>query len=192
MAFLNFQPEFPPFTGKYYVVWAIKMGTMLQAHDVRDYVQFGFLGPKNEAEEQALSNTEREQWKKYKKKNAQVQQLIQHKVDRAMFQKIMIMSLAQVLWDTLATNYTGTTKVNIVKLQNTRRDFESLQIKEKAKDLTSMTVDEVMGSLLLHEARIDRNKDSTLETALNSQVYISREKGRGKGLSGRNGGQRDG
>jgi len=40
------------------------------------------------------------------------------------------MSSAKVTWDTLATNYTSKSKVNIVKLQNTRRDFEGLQMKE--------------------------------------------------------------
>ena len=130
----------------------------------------------------------------------------------------MITFSAKVAWNTLATNYIGMAKVNIVKLQNTRRDFESLQMKERedidsfmnrvitvvnqlkiygddikdqkvvekvlrslstkfdvvvatieeAKDLASLTVDEIMGSLLLHEARIDRNKDSTLETTFKS------------------------
>ena len=68
---------FPPFTGKEYDVWAINMTTTLQAHDVWDYVKLGFSEPMNEEEEQALSNIERDQWKKDKKKNAQVLQLIQ-------------------------------------------------------------------------------------------------------------------
>ena len=54
-------------------------------------------------------------------------------------------------------------------------------VMEEAKDLEKLIVDELMGSLLSHEARIDRNKDSTLEIAFKIQVYISR--GRGKGLS---------
>jgi len=57
-------------------------------------------------------------------------QLIQQGVDLAVFQKIMTTSSAKVAWDTLATNYKGMAKFNIVKLQNTRRDFESLQMKE--------------------------------------------------------------
>ena len=60
MTFSNFQLQFPPFTGKDYDVWVIKVATTLQAHDVWDYVKFGFSKPKNEEEEQALSNTERE------------------------------------------------------------------------------------------------------------------------------------
>ena len=51
---------------------------------------------------------------------------------------------------------------------------------EEAKDLAKMTVDELTGSLLSHEARIDRNKDSTLETSFKSQVYISRGRGIGR------------
>ena len=116
----------------------------------------------------------------------------------------------------MVTSYQGMTKLNIVKLQNTRRDFEILQMKEtedidsimnmvisvinqlkiygqdvkyrtviekvlrslstkfdivvaaieEAKDLEKLTVDELMGSLLSHEARIDKNKDSTLEPPL--------------------------
>ena len=115
-------------------------------------------------------------------------------------------------------NYKFLAKVNIVKLQNTKRDFESLQMKEiedidsfmnrvitivnelkiygeeikdqivvekvlgsfstkfdvvvatikEAKYLASLTIDELMGSLLSHEARIYRNKDSTLEISFKS------------------------
>ena len=50
----------------------------------------------------------------------------------------MIMSSAKVAWDTLVTNYIGMAKVNIVKLHNTRRDFENLQMKEIEDMLPSM------------------------------------------------------
>ena len=51
---------------------------------------------------------------------------------------------------------------------------------EEAKDLEKLTVDESMGSLLSHEARIDKNKDSTLEIAFKIQVSISRGRGTGR------------
>ena len=51
---------------------------------------------------------------------------------------------------------------------------------EEAKCLESLTVDELMGSLLSHEARINTNKDFILETALKNQVSISRGQGRGR------------
>lgn len=40
------------------------------------------------------------------------------------------MCLVKVAWDTLVKNYKDMGKVNIVKLQNTRRDFESPQMRE--------------------------------------------------------------
>ena len=67
---------------------------------------------------------------------------------------------------------------------------------EEEKDLEKLTVDELMGSLLSHEARIERNKNSTLEIAFKSQVHISRGRGRGRsrgrGRGDNYGGQRDG
>ena len=91
-----------------------------------EYVQFSFSKSKDEAKEQALTNAESEEWKKDKKNNAQMLKLIKQGVDQEVFQKIMIMSLANEAWDTLATSYKGMAKINIVKFHNTRRDFESL------------------------------------------------------------------
>ena len=54
-----------------------------------------------------------------------------------MFHKIMIMSSTKVAWDTLVINYTCMAKVTNFKLQNTRRDFESLQMKE-TEDINSI------------------------------------------------------
>jgi len=55
-------------------------------------------------------------------------------------------------------------------------DVVVVAIKE-AKYLASLTVDDLMGSLLSHEARVDSNKDSTLETSFKLHVSISRDKG---------------
>ena len=111
----SFQPQLPSFTGKDYDVWVIKMETMLKVHDVWDNVKFGFAEPQNDAEERALSNADREQWKKDKRKYEKALLLIQYEVDQAVFQKIMIMSSTKQAWETLATNYQGMAKVNIVK-----------------------------------------------------------------------------
>ena len=47
-----------------------------------------------------------------------------------MFQRIMITYSTKEEWDTLVASYKGMAKVNIVKLLNTRRNFESLQMKK--------------------------------------------------------------
>ena len=106
------------------------METVLKVHDVWDHVKFGFAEPQNDAEERALSNADKEQWNKDKRKNAQALLLIQQGVDRVVFQKIMITSSAKEALETLVASYQGMAKVNIVKLQNTRRYFEILQMKD--------------------------------------------------------------
>eukprot|EP01018_Ginkgo_biloba_P027383 Gb_35303 [translate_table: standard] len=53
---------------------------------------------------------------------------------------------------------------------------------EESKDLTQMTVDELMGSLQTHEQRMNRSSTSSLEQAFKSQVLV---RGRGRGACNR-------
>jgi hypothetical protein len=55
---------------------------------------------------------------------------------------------------------------------------------EESKDLSTLTVEELMGSLLTHENRFSRNTES-LENAFQSQASISRGRGRGNRSRGR-------
>jgi hypothetical protein len=55
---------------------------------------------------------------------------------------------------------------------------------EESKDLSQLTVEELMGSLLTHESRFSRNIES-LENAFQSQASISRGRGRGNRSRGR-------
>ena len=48
---------------------------------------------------------------------------------------------------------------------------------EETKDLASLTLDKLKGSLLSHEARIDKNKDYNVDTDFKSRVSILRDKG---------------
>ena len=52
----------------------------------------------------------------------------------------------------------------VIRFFSTKFDIVIVAI-EEAKDLEMLTVDEFMGSLLSHEARIDKNKGFALETA---------------------------
>lgn len=63
-------------------------------------------------------------------KNVQALQIIQQEVERGAFHKVMITYLAKATWETLASSYKHMAKVNIVKLENTRRYFESFHMKE--------------------------------------------------------------
>lgn len=57
----------------------------------------------------------------------------------------------------------------------------------KTKDLLTLKIDELMGSLLSHQLRIDKNKGFSLQTTFESQVSISRDRGWGKGRFRRKG-----
>jgi len=133
-------------------------------------------------------------------------------------------------WDTLETNYQGVFKVSIVKVQNLRRDFENLKMKnnesvdsfmiefvdvvnhlrqygeylsdkrviekvlkyfpkkfefvvvpiEEFKNISLMHIDELIGSLIVHESRMSRY-DNALENAFKSQMHVTRGRGRGRG-----------
>lgn len=64
---------------------------------------------------------------------------------------------------------------------------------EESKDLTQLSIDELLGSLLSHESRMNKY-DDFLEKTLRSQVFLSRSKGgsrsRGKGRNNRSNNQR--
>jgi len=66
----------------------------------------------------------------------------------------------------------------VLKSLSTKFDVVVVAI-EEAKNLASLTISELMGSILSYEARIDRNKDSTFKI----QVSISRDRGQGRSRS---------
>jgi hypothetical protein len=72
-------------------------------------------------------------------------------------------------------------------LRTLPKKFDAVVIAiEESKDLTQLSVDELLGSLLSHESRMNMYDDS-LENAFRSQVSISRGRGgsksRGRGKS---------
>ena len=56
--------------------------------------------------------------------------MIEAVMTETVFPKIAAANYAKEAWDILETNFKGTDKVHIVKLQNIRREFENLQMKE--------------------------------------------------------------
>ena len=148
-----------------------------------------------------------------------------------------MLSESKTAWYTLETCYQGVTKVKYVKLQNLRRDFENLKMKdnetvdnfmtqvvnvinqlrqygeeipdqrviekflrclpkkfeavvvliEEFKSPSQMHIDELTGSLIAHESRINRYDDTPLENDFKSQLHVTRGKSRGRGRSSNKG-----
>lgn len=73
----------------------------------------------------------------------------------------------------------------------TRKFIPVVAAIEESKDLTCLTVDELTGSLLSHESRLDRAESSSLESAFQTQVSINRGKGRGRRGRSRGRGRQD-
>ena len=75
-------------------------------------------------------------------------------------------------------------------LRSMPKRFESVIVAiEESKDLSQISVEDLMGSLISHESRMNKYEESSLENAFKTQVSVSRGRGR-KGKTGRGRGSR--
>jgi hypothetical protein len=77
-----------------------------------------------------LPNVERSLLKENKKNDNKALGLIQKGLNETIFPKVSSFISSKKAWDTLETNYQGVSKVNTVKVQKIRRDFENLKMKD--------------------------------------------------------------
>jgi len=77
-----------------------------------------------------LKNIEEILLKQNRKKDNKSLGLIQQGLIETIFPKLSSLVSSKKDWDTLEISYHGVTKVNIVKLQNLRRDIENMKIKD--------------------------------------------------------------
>ena len=124
------QPQLPIFNGKNYDYWSIKMKTLFYSQDVWDLVESGFPEPANQQAYRALSQAEKDLLKENRKKDAKPLFIIQQAVEEAIFPKVAAATSSKQAWDNLQSTYQGTRQVKTSKLQNLRRDFENLQMKD--------------------------------------------------------------
>jgi hypothetical protein len=78
----------------------------------------------------ALSNDDHVLLKENRKKDNKALGLIQQGLNESIFTKIYSAASSKMAWDILETCYQGVSKVKIVELQNLRRDFENLKMKD--------------------------------------------------------------
>ena len=136
------QPQIPVLTERNYDTWFIKMGTIPCAQHLWEFVTIGYPEPADQDAKLALSNAQFVVLKENRKKDNKALGLIQQGLSESIFLKISSAESSKKAWDTLETCYQGVTKVKNVKLQNLRRDFENLKMKD------SETIDNFMTQVM--------------------------------------------
>ena len=131
----------PSFNGHNYDPWAKKMKIICMANDLWEFVINGFNDIADPAQYATLTNAQKTHLKESRRKDAKALSLIEAAMAETIFPKIAVANYAKEAWDILKTNFQGTDKVRVVKLQNIRREFENLQMKENESvaDFSSRT-----------------------------------------------------
>ncbi|GKA13909.1 retrovirus-related pol polyprotein from transposon TNT 1-94 [Tanacetum coccineum] len=147
------------------------MKALLGSHDVWEIVK---KGVEKVDDEGSLRVTQRVELQKARKKVQSALTLIYQCLDDAMFKKVANATTSKKAWEILQNVFKGIDKV-----------------KKESKDIDSMTIDQLMGSLQAHEEKLmKRRGKEPLEQALYSKVSFKereksflhgKEQGRGRG-----------
>ncbi|KAK2965409.1 hypothetical protein RJ640_001486 [Escallonia rubra] len=157
---------------------------ILGSQDVWEVVDKGFTEPQSEA---TLSATQKEALQATRRKDQKALAIIHQSLDDAMLQKVANATTSKNAWEILQTSHGGVEKVKKVRLQ-------TLRAIEESKDVDSLSVDELMGSLQAHEERLNKKKEESLEHVLQTKLSLKererKQEGAQKGQgSGRGGGR---
>ncbi|XP_048423891.1 uncharacterized protein LOC125469879 [Pyrus x bretschneideri] len=128
----------PQFNGANYDFWAVKMETILIAHDLWDVVELGVQVQQISEEEEGSGEegSEAEQIpvepptisREDRIKNAKALSLIQGAITDELFPRIRNEKTAKGAWDILRREFRRDKKVRAVKLQAVRADFEYMRM----------------------------------------------------------------
>nr|GEV41503.1 copia-type polyprotein [Tanacetum cinerariifolium] len=175
------------------------MKALLGSHDVWEIFEKGI---EKVDDESSVNATQRVDLQKARKKDQSAFTLIYQCLDDAMFEKVANATTSKEVWEILQNTFKGIDKVKKIRLQTLRGEFEKLQMEEsetisdyftrvltisneikrnaieESKDIDSMTIDQLMGSLQAHEEKLmKRRGKEPLEKALYSKVsFKEREK----------------
>ena len=106
------------------------MKTIIVANGLWEFVVNRFNDLTNPTQYSSLTNNQKTQVNESRRKDEKALSLIEAAMVETIFPKIAAAYYANEAWDILKTNFEGIDKVQVVKLQNIRREFENLQMKE--------------------------------------------------------------
>ena len=104
---------------------------------------YRYSKPTDKAAEKSLSNEEKHILRIHKKKDVKALHHIMNALDNTIFPNISASLHTKGAWKTSVTSYQGAGKVQTAKLQNLRRGFEDLKMKES--DTLDSFMTQVMG-----------------------------------------------
>ncbi|XP_019462948.1 PREDICTED: uncharacterized protein LOC109361872 [Lupinus angustifolius] len=156
----GFAMNLPILYGKNYEHWSIQMKAIFGFQECLDVVKGGMPTVDENSMEYREAN----------KRDCKAIFLIHQCVDRANFEKISAASSSKEAWEILEKNYSGGKKIKkILRTLHPRFDHVVAVI-EEAKDLDNLSVDELQGSLEVHEQRfMERQNYRQTDHALSAQ-----------------------
>nr|XP_004510003.1 uncharacterized protein LOC101511179 [Cicer arietinum] len=200
--------HFPLLKKENYEKWCIRMKALLGSQGVWEIFEKGYDEPQDE---EGLSQVAKEALAKTRKKDQQALTLIHQCLDDSMFEKVVDAKNSMEAWKILEKSLQGIDKVKKIRLQSLRGDFEALKMKDsesisdycsrESKDLDSISIEELEGSLQAQEERMKKRQEDPLEQILkikaslkddrgfNSQNGHGREQGKGRGCGRGQGGR---
>nr|XP_017228871.1 PREDICTED: uncharacterized protein LOC108204088 [Daucus carota subsp. sativus] len=226
----NQQQIIPIFNGENYKFWNIKMKVVLQATQHLWNVVENSI-PKDGETSTTSTPTSTSTQIDWPQRDAEALAKIHLAVTDTIFPRIMNATSAKQAWDILKAEFEGNEKTTKIRLQNLRREFENLKMKEgetikdyssrviklvnelksngesitdqrviekmlvslsekfdtvvtvieESKDLTQLSISELIVSLQIHEDRMSRRNEASGEGAFQSKHKISPFKRNNKG-----------
>ncbi|KAL4273278.1 hypothetical protein GQ457_13G002920 [Hibiscus cannabinus] len=193
------QPQIPRLTKTNYGNWSIQMKALLGSQDCWDIVEKGYVEPGNAAAEEALTNEEKrtlrdapttakQAWEILQKslqgvekaKNVRLQSL------RAEFEMLKMkntegiddyVSRVKAVANEMKRNGETLGEIRVMEkiLRSLVRKFDYVVVAiEESKDLSQMTIDELMGSLQAHEQKMKLNEETeNMEQVLQSKLHVN-------------------
>ncbi|KAK3023450.1 hypothetical protein RJ639_042662 [Escallonia herrerae] len=115
------------FDGEDYDFWFVKIKTIFRSMGLGDLVKNGFTEPEST---ENLTENQKKKLEEVQQKDANALSIIQRRVTKSIFPRIIRATKAKEAWDILKVEYHGDDKVRAINLQTLTRDFENMKMKE--------------------------------------------------------------
>jgi len=117
----------PKLTKENFENWSIQMKALLGLQELLDFVEKGYNEP---LDENSLSQANKNALKEARKNDKKALFLIYQALDENTFEKVSMAKTSKEAWENLQKCFKGVEKVQRIRLQTLRGEFESLQMKD--------------------------------------------------------------